>query len=287
MKPVWRTALKAGLGAALLAGLLAAAEPPRLLAAFRGAEPLPLLAGLGAVILLNLAEGWRTRIVFRDYGLTYATALRISLVGTFLGNFTPGMVGADVYKVYFFNRLEKGVVRPVALVLVLRAIGAAAVFALAGIGLVAGSGWPAPGRSAVLAGLPERVRETLRVVLHTLRQIRPAQILGLSVLSVLVAVLRALSLWCLARGFTDGIAFADVTVIVALSILGNAAPLTVGGLGVQEGVIAAGLVLLGVARPDAIGISLVNRIVQWTVSIPGAIVFARSRPGQEKPPRLP
>lgn len=286
MKPTWRTALKAGVGAALLAGLLAAAGPQRLLSTLREAKLLPLLAGFGGIVLLNLAEGWRTRVVFRDYGLTFPTALRITLVGTFLGNFTPGMVGADVYKVYFLNRLEKGVTRPIALLLVLRAIGAAAVFSLAGIGLLAGSGWPGPGRNVVLAWLPERVRETLHVVLQTLRQIRPAQTLTLAALSLVVAVLRALSLWFLARGLTDGIAFADVAVIVALSVLGNAAPLTVGGLGVQEGVIAAGLVLHGVARPDAIAISLINRVVQWVVSIPGAVMFARSQPGREASPQL-
>lgn len=286
MKPAWRTALKAGLGAALLAVLLAAAGPQRLLATLRRAEPLPLLAGLTAYVLLNLAEGWRTKTVFREYGLTFATALRITFVGTFLGNFTPGMVGADVYKVYFLNRLEKGMTRPVALLLVLRAMGAAAVVALAGVGLLAGHGWAGTGRSAVLAALPERVRETLRTVLHTLRQIRPGQILGLSALSVAVAVLRALSLWFLARGFTDGILFADVAVVVALSIFGNAVPVTVGGLGVQEGVIAAGLVLYGVARPDAIGISLVNRACQWLLSVPGAVAFARSRPARERHPGL-
>jgi uncharacterized membrane protein YbhN (UPF0104 family) len=279
VKPAWRTALKAAAGAALLASLLAAAGPARLLETLRTAAPLPLAAGLLAYVVMNLLEGWRTLIIFEGYGLTFGTALRITLAGTFLGNFTPGMVGADVYKVYFLNRREKGITRPVALLLVLRVLGAAAVFALAGIGLLAGHGWSAGGgRSAALAGLTGRPRETLRTVGRALRQIRTAQILILAALSVLVAVTRALSLYFVARGFTGGIPFADIAVVVAFSVLGNAVPLTVGGLGVQEGAIAAGLVVYGVTRPDAIGIALVNRVFQWIVSVPGAVAFARSRP---------
>lgn len=280
IKPAWRNAFKVLVGIALLAILVAAVEPEELLATVRGAAALPLAGAFAAYVAMNLLEGWRTQIVFDAYRLGFGTALRITLVGTFLGNFTPGMVGADLYKVYFLHKREKGFARPIALLLLLRVLGMIAVFALAGLGLAAGQGWPAEalGRSALLAGLTERARATARELRDAVRQIRAGQLAALAVLSAGVALTRALSLYLLARSFTEDVLFWDVAAVVALSVVANAVPVTIGGLGLQEGAVAAGLVLYGVARPDAVAVSLLNRVFVWIISIPGAVSFLRSRP---------
>ena len=279
MKPALKNGLKVVLGIGLLALLLSAVEPRELLATIKNAAPLPLAGSFAAFLVMNLFEGWRTQIVFERYRLSFATALRITLVGTFLGNFTPGMVGADLYKVYFLNRREKGFARPIALLLLLRVLGMIWVFALAGLGLLAGHGWrtePLAG-SALALGLGDRFRALFRELQEAVQQVRAPQLGALVLLSAGVAFSRALSLWWLILAFTDGLLFWDMAVVVAFSTLANAVPLTIGGLGLQEGAVAAGLVLYGAARPDAVAASLLNRVFTWAISIPGAIAFVRSK----------
>ncbi|HSF39455.1 MAG TPA: lysylphosphatidylglycerol synthase transmembrane domain-containing protein [Thermoanaerobaculia bacterium] len=279
MKPAVKNGLKAAVGLALLALLLSAVEPRELLETLRNAAPLPLAGSFAAYLVMNLFEGWRTQIVFERYRLTFGTAFRITLVGTFLGNFTPGMVGADLYKVYFLNRRERGFARPIALLLLLRVLGMIFVFAFAGLGLLAGHGWrtePLAG-SALALGLGDRVRGIVQELKDALRQVRAPQLGSLVLLSAGVAFTRALSLWWLVLAFTDGLLFWDMAVVVAFSVVANAVPITIGGLGLQEGAVAAGLVLYGAARPDAVAVSLLNRVFTWLLSIPGAIAFARSR----------
>jgi uncharacterized membrane protein YbhN (UPF0104 family) len=295
MKPAVKTGLKIAVGIGLLALLLSAVEPRELLATIRNADPLPLAGAFAAFVVMNLFEGWRTQIVFERYRLTFGTALRITLVGTFLGNFTPGMVGADLYKVYFLHRRERGFARPIALLLLLRVLGMICVFALAGLGLLAGHGWRTePLVQSVLAlGLGDRFRALAAELKDAVRQVRAPQLGGLVLLSVGVAVARALSLWWLVFAFTDGLLFWDMAVVVALSTVANAVPITIGGLGLQEGAVAAGLVLYGAARPDAVAVSLLNRVFVWAISIPGAVAFVRSKEKREEdtdkhgPPRTP
>ncbi|HKV08980.1 MAG TPA: lysylphosphatidylglycerol synthase transmembrane domain-containing protein [Thermoanaerobaculia bacterium] len=279
MKPALKNGLKVVLGLGLLALLLSAVEPRELLATIKNAAPLPLAGSFAAFLVMNLFEGWRTQIVFERYRLSFGTALRITLVGTFLGNFTPGMVGADLYKVYFLNRREKGFARPIALLFLLRVLGMIWVFALAGLGLLAGHGWrtePLAG-SALALGLGDRFRALFRELQEAVQQVRAPQLGALVLLSAGVAFSRALSLWWLILAFTDGLLFWDMAVVVAFSTLANAVPLTIGGLGLQEGAVAAGLVLYGAARPDAVAASLLNRVFTWAISIPGAIAFVRSK----------
>lgn len=279
MRPAVKNGLKIAVGIGLLALLLSAVEPRELLATIRSADPLPLAGAFAAYVVMNLFEGWRTQIVFERYRLTFGTALRITLVGTFLGNFTPSMVGADLYKVYFLNRRERGFARPIALLLLLRVLGMICVFALAGLGLLAGHGWrtePLAGNALAL-GLGGRVRAVVEELKDAVRQVRAPQLGALVLLSVGVAIARALSLWWLVLAFTDGLLFWDMAVVVAFSVVANAVPITIGGLGLQEGAVAAGLVLYGAARPDAVAVSLLNRVFVWAISIPGAIAFVRSR----------
>ena len=281
MKPAVQNGLKIALGVGLLALLLSAVEPRELLATLKNAAPLPLAGSFAAFLVMNLFEGWRTQIVFERYRLSFGTALRITLVGTFLGNFTPGMVGADLYKIYFLNRRERGFARPVALLLLLRVLGMIWVFGLAGVGLLAGHGWrTGPLAGGVLAlGIGDRLRAVVRELQEAVRQVRAPQLGALILLSGGVAVTRALSLWWLILAFTDGLLFWDMAVVVAVSTIANVVPLTIGGLGLQEGAIAAGLVLYGAARPDAVAASLLNRVFTWAISVPGAIAFLRSREG--------
>ena len=284
MKPAVKNGLKIAVGVALLALLLSAVEPRELLATLKSADPLPLAGAFAAYLAMNLFEGWRTQIVFERYRLTFGTALRITLVGTFLGNFTPGMVGADLYKVYFLHRRERGFARPIALLLLLRVLGMICVFALAGLGLLAGHGWRTEplARSVLAFGLMDRVRAVVEELKDAVRQVRAPQLGALVLLSAGVAVTRALSLWWLVLAFTDGVLFWDLAVVVAFSVVANAVPITIGGLGLQEGAVAAGLVLYGVARPDAVAVSLLNRVFVWAISIPGAIAFVRSREEKEE-----
>ncbi len=268
-------------------------------------DPLEALKAASAfLIAVVILEGARIKILFDDYSLTYRITLKIALIGVFFGNFTPGMVGAEIYKVHFLHQLCAGVAKPLALVAVLRFIGLAVtvfttvlVWVLSDIRFTplsefatsANSGRPAmlaaglAALSAAVLGWAWRTGRMTRLfnlwhgVIAALKQIRVAQLLGVTGLSFLVLGARAAFLVWLVRALAGSLKPAEGLLAAAGSVLAGALPVGFGGLGIQEGTLAGMLIALGVPESTGLAVALINRILIWLVALVGGLIFLLSR----------
>ncbi len=296
--PVSRRAgfLKLLLGTVLLLTLLALVDLRRLWAGITGAEGvllgLALAAACGAVVVL---EAWRFQTGFADWGLSFIAALKITLAGQFVGSFTPGAVGAEGYKVYAVRQPGQGMVRALVRLALLRILGALAVVTAAGVAWrlapngsqaimdrvawskVPAAAWMAGAAVAAALGLSAvflGIRRLAAWIREALTEVRLRQVGEIFVLSLGVALLRGVSLTLLVRSFGETARFGDLLVVVALSVLSGMLPVSPAGLGVQEGVLAGCLVLLGIPPPSAVAISLLNRAFLWVFAAGGGWVLA-------------
>ena len=286
--PRLRSVLPVLLGVALLGLLLWLADPSRLLAALRNGDPVLAAAALVPLAAVHLLEALRIAQLFQVYGLGYRTAVRITLASLFFGSFTPGSLGGEAYKVYFIQRRAPGLTRPIALTVLLRLAGIVATFSLAALYFLVypnriSRSWEWSPSPAVLvaigllglAGLAVAVGS--RRVREALREIRPSQAAALALVSLLVSVARIFYFYLVARCFTPDLFVPDLAPVAAATLLAAAVPVTVGGLGAQEGALAAGLVLIGVPYPQAVAASLLNRGFLWAGAAAGWASLAGRR----------
>jgi uncharacterized membrane protein YbhN (UPF0104 family) len=300
--------LKLLLGTALVLVLLLLVDLRRLWSSLAGADGLLLAASLlvacAAVVLL---EARRFQSAFAGWGLSYGAALRVTLASLFVGSFTPGAVGVEIYRLYAIRRRERGMVRPLVRLAILRVIGAVAVVLVAvGAWLATPERfggvverlewrWPSLSRPVLLAlilggivliilasaillagwrRLASRARQATRQGWEELAGIPLRELGELLGLSLGIAVLRGLSLELLVRSLGVGARFGDLLVVVALSVMASMLPISPAGLGIQEGVLAGCLVLCRVPAPAAVAAALLNRAFLWLFAAAGGWVLA-------------
>lgn len=309
----WAGTVRLLLGIVLLGSLLALVDLRRLGVVVARADGPLLAAALAVACGANVfVEALRFRIAFAGWGLSYGAALRITLASLFVGSFTPGAVGTELYKLYAVHRREQGIVRSFVTLGLLRIIGAAAVLATAiGAWLTSAEGfgeigeritwrWP-PGAAPILviggaaltalallvlavgrARLAPRLREAWRQGKEGVAELRLRTVGELVVLSLGIALLRGLSLVLLVRSLGESARFGDLLIVVAFTVLASMLPISPAGLGVQEGVLAGFLVLLRIPSPAAVAIALLNRGFLWLFAACGGLALAAWR--KEAPP---
>jgi uncharacterized membrane protein YbhN (UPF0104 family) len=98
-------------------------------------------------------------------------------------------------------------------------------------------------------------------------------------------VARLLGFQQLCAYFGQSITLADLVFVLTLAALAGLLPVTVGGLGVMEGAIVAGLSLFSVPAAAALGVALLNRSVLVANALVGAVVYLvdRGRMGTAPP----
>lgn len=268
-------------------------------------DPLEVLKAASAfAIAVIVLEGARIKILFVDYGLNYPMAVKITLIGVFFGNFTPGMVGAEIYKVHFVHQLRAGFAKPLTLVAVLRLVGLAVTVFTTVLVLIlcdihfeplsefvtsassSRSAMLAAGLAAVLAvllgwawrsGRMTRLFNLWQGMIAALKQIRASQLLGITGLSFLVLGARAAFLIWLVRALAGSLGPAEGLLAAAGSVLAGALPVSFGGLGVQEGALAGILFTLGTPESIALAVALINRLLIWLIALAGGLIFLLSR----------
>ena len=134
--------LSAILCLALLAGLIAAMDPARLVKALSAVSAGHIVAAMGAVQIQIIASAWRWRFTAERLGHTIplSIAIREYYVSSALNLVLPGGMAGDAFRAYR-SRTEGqgGWKRPAAAVMLERLSGQMAFFLLAGIGLLV---WP-------------------------------------------------------------------------------------------------------------------------------------------------
>jgi len=101
----------------------------------------------------------------------------------------------------------------------------------------------------------------------------PALLWRPCIYSILIQLALALTAYLLAQGLGLGITLAACLVIVPISNLVQAVPISVGGWGLREGFFLLAFGQVGVAEADALTLSVLFGLCNLLASLPGAVVW--------------
>ena len=305
MKRPLKAVLRALLGLALLAGVLTLADPARVLAQWRQADPAWLLAGLLAAIGSNAVSALRWRALARWLGaeLSAREAARWYFQAIGLNTLLPGaVVGGDLYRAVMLRRAGQATAAAGWSVLLDRLSGLWMLCAIGALGAAACAPvlgpWlhlpPAPLAALLLAG--SALWLALPWALPALGRARPGSGGWLAPLRLAAARpdFRRQLLWqALASAAVQGLSAAALAagalalgVVQPLAVwawaiapvfLMAALPLSVGGWGTREAAAVAALAPFGVAAPAAVGVAVVYGLYGLAQGALGALAFGLPR----------
>jgi len=299
VKRTRKALLRALLGLALLAGVIALADPARVLAQLRQAHPGWLAAGLVAAIASNVVSALRWRALARWLGAEVsardATRWYFQAIG--LNALLPrAVVGGDVYRAVVLRRAGQDTAASSWSVLLDRLSGLWMLCAIGGLGAALCADvlapWlrlpPAAFAALMIAGtllwlalpwaLPRLLRRGGQGWLAPLRAAaaRPDFDRQLRWQALASAAVQGLSAAALAGGglalgvhlspWAWAFAVAPVFLMAAL-------PVSVGGWGTREAAAVAALAPFGVAAPAAVGVGVVYGLYQLAQGAMGALAF--------------
>jgi hypothetical protein len=287
--------------------LLAVGDARAVWDALANARPLFLLGCVAiyfAGVLLSCLK-WRWLLQSQGISAPLVPLVRWYLLGTLGGTLLPSDVGGDLGRGYLAGQALGNPLAVWSSVAAERLTGLVALLALAALSLAfapALLGWrpefpvmllalgvaalallAALLRGRVPTWLPERLGRTLATLQEILARYQraPGVISACLGVSLVFHLLNALSLWLLARSVAS-----DAPLVVALAwpLIGlvGLLPLTPGGLGVREGLLAVLLARAGVAAEQAVAVALLSRVLLLLVSLaglPSLLVWLRERPG--------
>lgn len=282
------------------------------LAGHTGAVALAL-ALLAALVVLT-AWRWERLIAAVGLHLPLPSAVRLTWVGLFFNIAVPGATGGDVVKAWYAARLLGAPTRAVVTVFVDRILGLLALVLLAGAAVLLAPSDPAyqrPARLVLLclagaaagavvvlsrrvrrriglaalarrlpfAGVLAEVDEALRLYRSRRRAVGGALLVSLANHGGMVT-----AAWLLAGALgMKELTLAPLLVVVPLASLISAVPLLPGGWGVGEVAYAWLLLPFGVAPTEAVGLSVMMRLLSLVVSLPGGLLWMLGR-GSRPPP---
>ena len=306
MKRAHKALLRGLLGLALLAAVLALADPARVLAQLRQAHIGWLLAGLAAGIASNLVSALRWRALARWLGaeVSVRDATRWYFQAIGLNALLPGAVlGGDVYRAVVLKRAGQDTLASSWSVLLDRVSGLWMLCAIGGLGAAACAPQLAPvlrlpqgafvalmlGGTALWLLLPLALPWLLRrgrvAWLAPLRSAiaRPdflKQLLWQAIASAAVQVLSAAALAAGGLALSVHIGWAAWAFAIAPVFLMAALPASVGGWGTREAAAVAALAPFGVPAAAAVGVGVIYGLYQLVQGAMGALAFGL--PGRQR-----
>jgi len=299
-------AAKIALTAAVMYWLLAQTSLEQLRTVFGRIPASVLLAALLLHMLAFLLAGIRWWTLLRSVvnGIALRHLLPSYYLGIFFNNLLPSSMGGDAVRVLHLRWSGMPTQVLISSALVDRIIGLAAVLCMgASAALLAPAHFvPRPLVTSLivlttcaivglwLAWAPFSVRLLNRLAGHysqtrirrwlievaalchaaanTRRSVITALLLSVALQSLVIAVY-----FLLARSIDIPVSFLSYFVVVPIVFLAASLPISVGGLGVREGVLVALLGLMGVDRQSAVNLSVVYLLVMYAASLPGALVL--------------
>ena len=264
----------------------------------------PVLIVLVLLALDRAIMVWRWVILLRAtrQTITAGDAVRIHLVSSFIGNFLPAGVGADLARVYSVRQQTASTSGAAASVAVDRLFGLLSIGFVGVLGLLAAGSTASPqarlliGGGAVLIGLgtgvllwtdywlraalPARWHET-RIGARLLRMAdalsayrgHGGALLAVAALSVAVQLLRIVQAYVLGLGIDIRIGFRYYLLFMPLSLIALMVPISISGFGIPQAVITALLHPRGVAEADGFALSTLIVLSGILANLPGAVLY--------------
>ena len=275
------------------------------------AQPVWLLLHVIAMVAERLVFAWKWLVLIRVHhpGLGFAELLVTTLIGKLWGTFLPSSMGVDVVRGYYLNKSVQNLTQVAASVIADKLL---ALIALVIIGLLAWLVAPAhlqhPGMLLVLilstvllcaglvvcasdhlmrltrqilsaVGLP-RVGDVLGKLRDAILEYRdvPARLMVSFAGSITLQFVRVVSVWCLAMALALDVPFAFLLLVVPLSMLFLMLPISIGGIGLREGVLVGMFTLVGLPAEDGFALGLAVTLSDLVLSLIGGLVYFRFQP---------
>lgn len=297
-----------GVSGALLAWLLSKADLDRLIDVFANADPWLLFAAFLVLAPTRLlaAERWRILLKGNGFSVRYIEVLELILTSMSFSLILPGgMATMDAYRTWFLSKYHGRTSEVLATVMMDRALGIYAlvlmafvaamamgsrlsgdvdwrmitgvILALATVGFLVGGKYGHTMASWVVrrARLLRRLRDPLDRFGEALQPGRIFSRLGLWVfmISLLVHVARAITIWLIFSSMTDAPSLGLFLVYVPVMFVVLLLPISVGGLGVRESVLFYLLAPHGVSAEVAVAAGVTSHAMSLALGIPGIFLW--------------
>ncbi|MBE7385108.1 MAG: flippase-like domain-containing protein [Leptolyngbya sp. SIO1E4] len=247
---------------------------------------------------------WQIILSPSGYDLPTYQLLGSYFAGMFLNIFLPGALGGDVYRVYQVAKETSDPELALVSVFLERFTGLAALSAMAVVGLVpafelvgrwdiivlffgcvialVGGTLLIANRSLLRLTAPylERLRLTnvisrmakIQHLLHQFAQHRQALALSTG-LSLLLQFAIVYYHYLVARQLGISISFLELLVFIPIIVVITMLPISLGGLGLKEGLWIYLFTRVGQSAEEALSLSLIVMILSWLLSMPGAVIL--------------
>lgn len=273
----------------------------------REANPWAIVASLVIILLVRAAMAWRLQQAAQQFELypSYHASFAMLMTSSLAGFVLPGGLAQDVVRGVQLNSLfgkPKAALSAMLLdkyfgIIAILPLGVAALFvvgkqlpaalsvtfyaALAGAIVATLFARPVYDRWLSKLALPEKVERLLEVIAHHIGFSRNfAQLFSLS---LLIQILRSAATVALFYAFDVGInpvlAFVYIPIVVIVII----APVSIGGLGVREGVLLALFLPLGADAERLVLVGLTSMLIELASALPGFWYILRGLPQQNTP----
>lgn len=234
-------------------------------------------------ILANILFSLRWQYFLRSVGVKVPFTYLTSLVfySLFLSNFLPTTIGGDLVKVAGLVIRDGGEQKS----LKISSILADRIFSFASkILLLPATLWIFKGflpvdfqipwlQSLILVDrLPKSWRDKIKRYLHTIRPwFKPGQAATVFAISWTSLLVNILSFWLAIHGLNQSVSAVQIFCITLLTYFASILPITINGIGVQEGSIAYLLTLIGFSYEQGIAAALLIRVITIVVSLLGGM----------------
>lgn len=303
----WKALLRLGVSAGIVALLLSQINLREVLAVISRINPLAVALALGAGVAASVCAGmaWAALLGAQGIHLPVWQTLRMHFVGLFFAAFTPGGLGGDVARTVRVRQhtgktAEGGatviasrvislltLAGMAALAAALRADDALRRPAVIGLGLlVAGAAafWLmeqpvmrvlSTGEASASGRLAAVFRILSRVFASLYQFKKTPGALARSVMWMLAyQIFGALPIYLLARGMSLPMQLLDALSLGAMARFTAFLPISISGVGVQEGAFVFLFAPLGIAASQALALSLLDHVVLTLVPLVGGALYA-------------
>lgn len=279
---------------------------------FRNIDPLWLLLHLLVLGFERYFYSYKWRILLSVKGITVSiwNLLVITLIGKFWGTFLPSSIGVDIVRGYYLYREQANGAVIASSLIFDKAMGLWSLLLLGTAGLL-GYGttindvniglvfigllgvvaaavyllqtrWFGDRMESALPGiLGQRVSGIFIKVYRAFLAYRdyPSVIVYSFVLSIVLQLIRIVGVYTMARALDIEIPLIYYLVLVPLSMILIMLPLSIGGLGLREGVFVGLFALAGMSKVDAFALGFGTSLTDIAVSLLGGILYLFYRSG--------
>jgi uncharacterized protein (TIRG00374 family) len=299
---------KAAVSVALLWILFTRVDVSRLWLVARQASPSWLLAALGFYLGMTLTSTWRWALLLKAQHLVFRFRSLVSsfLVATFFNNFLPSNIGGDVVRIADTARLAGSRTLAATVVLLDRGIGLLALVFIAAVGstlhprfgdghtIGAGILWLGFAVATTFAIAAVRFPHGFARLAHPLRRLHaewvderlarftatlsrfretPGTLAGCFAGAVLVQAAIVAFYVGIAHSMRIPIGFAELTVIVPVTLIVQMLPVSMNGFGVREATFGFYFTRLGLPLESALLVSFMGAALILLFSLSGGVMY--------------